>query len=614
MDVNAPQPSRAAVQKKPSVAFQTAVASSAHRAAQAAQQGLTAEENGIIARYLSARSKLQRVAEAQAVAAKANAALFGDRAPQSNSAAITAAKAAIREYMEEEDLDVLELQPGHVVRVVSKRGTGAVKPEDFVKAATSINVDTVRAAMLRVLGDAATAMEKHAKQSAKPRRQRGKVDKRMALFDSTDDAVDAAPPSVADDSAAPAGVADDDGASKAGARDSSASSVASSARSSIASSVESAISDSVRRVQDKHGKAVGVSVDRVLQLAVTDADCAATVGALDVTPGSRASLLHKHTEGDVDIATALAEAMYTVINPEVRSMSIVKTVPKRDDALRVGAFPDDADAKLTAARRVIVESRAPKPKPAAPKATNGDATADSGVGKPMTGTEAARKTVTELGAAVSDIVRKRGVGNDTDAPKLPVKVREADGNGSRTVHLSAKSGVTTVRKFTWTAATRALRFAAASVLMDTTDIDPDLPCAEMLSKSADVLPAITDKGVLTKVLNAVSSSVKAFEAAHTVQYSTATVHKHGGGGAAAAASAAGAVRVGGAKRPAPLDTSASSGVPPPVAPVAAETSVHKQASTGKRPRPAFAAAGSSTGKKSSGKPRPAFVNGTRNKD
>jgi len=605
--------SRAATQKQPSAAFQASVASSAHRAAEAARKGLTSEEAAIVGRYLAARSKLRRVAEAQATAAKANAVLFGDKAPQSSSAAVTAAKAAIREYMQEEGLDVLELQPGHVVRMVAKRGTGSVKPESFIDAATSIDVDAVRSAMLRVLSDAATAMEKHAKSSSKPRRARGKVDKRLALFDTTQDAVAL---SALDNAAETAQAGNEETrADRGGTVGTSAASVASSARSSVASSVASAISDSVKRVQDRYGRATGVNVDKVLQMAVTDADCAATVGALEAESGARASLLHKHTEGDVDIATALAEALYTVINPAVNSMSICKTVPKADDALRIGDFPSNASPKLAAARRVIVESRAPKPKPpndvqGVGGATGGGAAASGAAAppKPSSGTEEARKTLTELSAAVSDIVKKRGVDADGNAEhKLPIKMRDADGTNTKIVHLSAKDGVTTVRKFTWTTATRALRYAAASVLMDNTDIDPDLPCAEMLSKNADVLPAITDRAVLIKVLQAVKTSVETFEAAHTVKYSSATVHKRGTAAHAPAPQAATASlqataqsAIGGKKRPAsdPEPTSTSAG--------AAAVTFAPQPTHNKKARPAFAT--------KSGKQRPAFATNARNKD
>jgi hypothetical protein len=534
--------------KTPSLSFAKTAMTSVHDGL-AAAASLTAEENTVIARFLSASHKLESTKAKKAAVMSANSSLFGGGSATSAAAAVGAAKSTLQKYMQEAGIDILLLKEGHVMRANKRRPSGIVKVDAIATMMQRVLDSKVRVSIFDVLNQAAGAMEKAA---AKPvrtgaKRHRGARDRRFDLFDSVQDA-------AADTKSCVGGDDDASTAPPSGAVDRprwSASSVASSARSSVASSVQEAVAGSVKRATAKYGKATGVDTDKIMRKLVSNADCAAAAGALDMKPRSKASFIGEHEGGDLDVATALSEAIFQLVNPVEDAVSLTKNLPKDTEelvvaSLEIGECPD-ADERVHDAAQIMIRSRemvsqrtadkkaASKAKAGIPEdgdtALLGDdvttvdgysvasaavqydtvSVVDAGGAPELKGADAARRDISSLSTSVHDIIKKKGVDSLTLRTKTP-------GGAFKSISLSAKPAVDTVEKLTWSRFAHALRGAVAASLTDGTDVDPDLPCGELLSKDPTVIARITDQKVLFSIMEAVRVSVEVFHDAHTVQY------------------------------------------------------------------------------------------------
>lgn len=352
-------------------------------------------------------------------------------------------------------------------------------------------------------------------------------------------------------------------------------------RASVAASVAECIQDSLRKVKHKKKRrhVTGADAASVMSGLQSEPSIAAAQAAFGVLPRTAASLVGSQHGGDLDLASAVAEAVYCLINPPRPTLSVVLGPPKRDPVPVADFFEDATPEEQAAAQMVltarmrrrakqatdraaraalkqaeeadgfVIEDELPAAAAAAPKATAAAAAApdtDTAIAPPapvveqpspalpaLPGADRAKADVEALEEGVAEMILAHsaargdgGAGTATaaaDAVSINMTVSAPDGRTEVTV--TAKRTEETMEAFTWSRLTRALREAVSVAVLQHTDENPDLPCRRMLKESPGILQAVITAEVLLSAFEGLRASAEAYKKANTVVYAKAILEQ-----------------------------------------------------------------------------------------
>jgi hypothetical protein len=263
---------------------------------------------------------------------------------------------------------------------------------------------------------------------------------------------------------------------------------------------------------------VHTDADTVATSLSCDTSVSAMLAVLHTRKRSKASLVGQQKDGELDLASVLAETVFRLSNPETASLAITRTKPGGKHANPPPPLPGTAPSAVVHAAQTVLETFLGKE--AAKRAKKEAAATAEGfvVDAPGAAEEVAATT-----DAVSEALLQTG-------PKgsLDVDVEDEAGN-IVPAKLTARESVKVQKAISWAELTRALRAAVgAQLATDPDGLDPDIGACQLVEEAGVANIYRIKPSTLIAIAKAVQEAADAHKAAFTTR--TVTPYLEAGNG------------------------------------------------------------------------------------